>query len=164
MIVDEAHERNVSTDLLLGSLKRIQKVRNSKKPDANGDLPNPLKVIIMSATLDAERFSEFFNKAPILYVRGRQHTVKIYNSLSMPEDYQEAAVRTFFQIHHDQPAGDVLIFLTGTCHSSRERACPVEASPDTLHLLSAMQVKTTLTVSISRSRLSPPSSVRVSFR
>lgn len=52
-------------------------------------------------------------RAPILYVRGRQHTVKIYNSLSMPEDYQEAAVRTFFQIHLDQPAGDVLIFLTG---------------------------------------------------
>lgn len=63
VIVDEAHERNISTDILLGSLKRIQAVRNTGKPDAEGNVPMPLKVIIMSATLDAERFSDFFHQS-----------------------------------------------------------------------------------------------------
>lgn len=68
IIVDEAHERTLRTDLLLSALKRIQCQRNNLiGPDVKGKAPNrtnenPLTVIIMSATLDAERFSRFFNK------------------------------------------------------------------------------------------------------
>ena len=51
--------------------------------------------------------------AEILYVQGRQHKVKIYHSANSQLDYVEAAMRTFFQIHTDQPSGDVLIFLPG---------------------------------------------------
>ena len=64
IIVDEAHERTLRTDLLITNLKEIQRRRNSPS-DAKGKGPaaklNPLKVIIMSATLDAEKFSRFFN-------------------------------------------------------------------------------------------------------
>lgn len=65
VIVDEAHERTLRTDLLIANLKTIQKKRNSTldpKGKGNADKMNPLKVIIMSATLDAEKFSKFFHK------------------------------------------------------------------------------------------------------
>jgi len=131
IIVDEAHERTMRTDLLIANLKSIQKDRNPL-PDSKGkqraDGSNPLKIVIMSATLDAEKFSRFFKEyvsisfspqyltilsAKILYIKGRQHPVKIYHSAESQLDYTDAAMRTFFQIHIDQPPGDVLIFLPG---------------------------------------------------
>lgn len=130
IIVDEAHERTLRTDLLLTSLKTILSTRNCSKAGQNGvgyingvsshkedkgkrkELP-PLKVIIMSATLDAQRFSDFLNGAKILYVKGRQHPVKVLHTAEAQKDYIEAALQTFFQIHTERPAGDVLIFLPG---------------------------------------------------
>ncbi|KIL67696.1 hypothetical protein M378DRAFT_177367 [Amanita muscaria Koide BX008] len=118
VIVDEAHERTLRTDLLLANLKTILKQRRVGREDKKGkgkekEGPGPLKVVVMSATLDAEKFSRFFNHAKILYVKGRQHPVKIYHCSEGQPDYVDAAMRTFFQIHTDQPAGDVLIFLPG---------------------------------------------------
>lgn len=138
VVVDEAHERTLRTDLLLANLKTILKERNGAamingKGKGKADGTNPLKVVIMSATLDAEKFSRFFHKcvfhsflsasgtyvitgmcsARILYVKGRQHPVKIYHSSEGQSDYVDSALRTFFQIHTDQPPGDVLIFLPG---------------------------------------------------
>ncbi|KAF8158511.1 P-loop containing nucleoside triphosphate hydrolase protein [Crassisporium funariophilum] len=116
IIVDEAHERTLRTDLLIANLKTIQKERNGQtnpKGKGNADTLNPLKIVIMSATLDAEKFSKFYHNAKILYVKGRQHPVKIYHSAESQLDYGDAAMRTFFQIHTDQPPGDVLIFLPG---------------------------------------------------
>ncbi|KAF8311086.1 ATP-dependent RNA helicase Prh1, partial [Clavulina sp. PMI_390] len=122
IIIDEAHERSLRTDLLLSSLKTIQKERNSPSTDATVEDPKgkqrqrdsvPLKVIIMSATLDAERFSKFFNDAKIFYVQGRQHAVKMYFSETPQEDITDSALQTLFQIHMQQPAGDVLVFLPG---------------------------------------------------
>ncbi|KAJ3825464.1 P-loop containing nucleoside triphosphate hydrolase protein [Lentinula raphanica] len=115
IIVDEAHERSLRTDILIANLKTIQQRRN-KSQDTKGkgkDTSNPLKIIIMSATLDAEKFGRFFTGSKILYVQGRQHPVKIYHSSQGQVDYVDSAMRTFFQIHTDYPPGDVLIFLPG---------------------------------------------------
>ncbi|KAK0461432.1 ATP-dependent RNA helicase Prh1 [Desarmillaria tabescens] len=118
VIVDEAHERTLRTDLLLSHLKSIQKQRvsstNGKGKGKERETSNcQLKIVIMSATLDAEKFSKYFTEAKILYVKGRQHPVKIYHSAMDQMDYLDAALRTFFQIHMDQPPGDVLVFLPG---------------------------------------------------
>ncbi|TFK52357.1 P-loop containing nucleoside triphosphate hydrolase protein [Heliocybe sulcata] len=120
IIVDEAHERTLRTDLLITKLKTILKKRNGDGPLKNKDKGkatamsgNPVKVIIMSATLDAEKFSKFYDDCKILYVKGRQHPVKIYHTAEGQPDYVDATLRTLFQIHVDQPPGDVLIFLPG---------------------------------------------------
>ncbi|KIY63614.1 P-loop containing nucleoside triphosphate hydrolase protein [Cylindrobasidium torrendii FP15055 ss-10] len=112
VVVDEAHERTVTTDILLSNLKAIQKERNNASGKGK-EKANPLKIVVMSATLDADKFAKFFTNAKILYVKGRQHPVKIYYSSIDHQDYTDAALATFFQIHTDQPAGDVLIFLPG---------------------------------------------------
>ncbi|KAI0304540.1 P-loop containing nucleoside triphosphate hydrolase protein [Multifurca ochricompacta] len=116
VIVDEAHERTLRTDIVLASLKQILARRNGRRDErtAKGKgKANPLKVIVMSATMDAEKFSNFFEKAPVLYVKGRQHPVSIFHTSTSQNDYLDAALRTFFQIHVDRPPGDVLVFLPG---------------------------------------------------
>ncbi|KAF9468754.1 P-loop containing nucleoside triphosphate hydrolase protein [Collybia nuda] len=116
IIVDEAHERTLRTDLLISNLKMIQGKRNHRSTgskEKEKEKFNPLKIVIMSATLDAEKFSMFYQNAKIIYVKGRQHPVKVYHSLESQTDYVESAMRTFFQIHTDQTPGDVLIFLPG---------------------------------------------------
>ncbi|KAI0700071.1 Asp-Glu-Ala-His box polypeptide 33 [Cytidiella melzeri] len=118
IIVDEAHERTLRTDILMANLKAIQRKRNTpgdRKGKGSEASLNLLKIVIMSATLDAEKFSAFYNNAKILYVKGRQHSVTTYHAVTSQADYIDAALRTFFQIHTDQPPGDVLIFLPGTC-------------------------------------------------
>ncbi|WFD31599.1 RNA helicase [Malassezia sp. CBS 17886] len=101
IMIDEAHERTLSTDILFGLVKDIARFR----PD--------LKLIISSATLDAEKFSEFFDDAPIFYVPGRRFPVDIHYTPQPEANYLHAAITTVFQIHTTQPKGDVLVFLTG---------------------------------------------------
>ncbi|KAH9912698.1 P-loop containing nucleoside triphosphate hydrolase protein [Epithele typhae] len=124
VIVDEAHERTLRTDLLIANLKTILHARRrsptptgkgkgkGKATDTSHTLP-PLKIIIMSATLEADKFSKFFGGSKVVYVKGRQHPVTIYHTAVSQPDYVDAALRTFFQIHTDQPPGDVLVFLPG---------------------------------------------------
>lgn len=101
VIVDEAHERTLHTDILFGLVKDIARFR----PD--------LKLLISSATLDAEKFSEFFDDAPIFKIPGRRFPVDIYYTKAPEADYLDACVVTVLQIHITQPLGDILVFLTG---------------------------------------------------
>ncbi|KAK0661795.1 putative ATP-dependent RNA helicase DHX35-like protein [Lasiodiplodia hormozganensis] len=117
IMVDEAHERSLSSDLLLGLLKKIRK----KRPE--------LRIIVSSATLQAEDFLKFFaGESPddgenpgvlggsigrIISLEGRMYPVDIHYLEQPAEDYVERAVKTVFDIHTQEPEGDILIFLTG---------------------------------------------------
>lgn len=101
VIIDEAHERSVHTDLLMGLLKlRI--------------LTNPnLHVVIMSATIEASRFVNFFDGAGLLEVEGRSYPVDLLYPVKPETDYFDGTLIAIIQCHLDQPAGDILVFLTG---------------------------------------------------
>lgn len=110
IMIDEAHERNTLTDCVMGLLKKIAKKRSN------------LKIIISSATVDAELFKDFFNfrsksnqidTSCILTVEGRMYQNDIHYLTSPCPDYVRGTVETILKIHKKEKPGDILAFLTG---------------------------------------------------
>lgn len=102
IMLDEAHERTIATDVLFALLKKTVKRRSD------------LKIIVTSATLDADKFSAYFNECPIFTIPGRTFPVEILYSREPESDYLDAALVTVMQIHLTEPPGDILVFLTGS--------------------------------------------------
>lgn len=111
IMLDEAHERTISTDVLFALLKKALK----RRPD--------LKIIVTSATLDADKFSMYFNECPIFTIPGRTFPVEILYSREPESDYLDTALVTVMQIHLTEPKGDILLFLTG--QEEIDTACEV---------------------------------------
>ncbi|CAL5412317.1 unnamed protein product [Camellia sinensis] len=118
IMVDEAHERSISTDILLGLLKKIQR----RRPE--------LRLIISSATIEAKSMAAFFHNSKkrrglegeqrgpktepaILSVEGRGFNVQVFYAEEPVPDYIQAIVSTVMSIHDQEPMGDILVFLTG---------------------------------------------------
>lgn len=121
LLVDEAHERSLNTDILLGMLSRVLPLR--RRLFESGQCPNglpvyPLKLVIMSATLRVADFTEnkrlFPSPPPVIHVSARQFPVTVHFSRRTElDDYIGAAFRKVSRIHRELPPGGILVFLTG---------------------------------------------------
>lgn len=128
IIIDEAHERSLQTDILLGLIKQILKKRND------------IRIIVTSATMNAEKFSEFFGSARVFHIPGKTYPVEVIYNKTSCDDYVDFSVRQTLTIHQSHPIGDILIFMTGqediegTCEILSNRCNQIDSSSSLLIL------------------------------
>ena len=124
IILDEAHERALNTDISMGLFKKILQRRRD------------LKLIVTSATMNAQKFSDFYSGAPVFTIPGRTFPVNVKFSNSPVEDYVDQAVHQILMIHVGKGKGDILVFMTGqedievTCALTRERLAALADAPE----------------------------------
>ena len=127
IVLDEAHERSLNTDILFGLLKVLVKTRQPA-----------LRLVVTSATLESEKFSAYFNDCPVYHVPGRVYPVELAYATEQPKNYAETALETVMDLHCSQGRGDILLFLTGKeeiermCRrlNERVREMPEDECPD----------------------------------
>ena len=115
VIIDEAHERSLYSDILFALIKQVVKVRNGS-----------LKLIIMSATLNTEQFIKYFNNCPLLKVSGKLYPVDITYHPSPMDKRVKSSVELAIRIHLHEGPGHILAFLTG--FEECEKACKMTYS------------------------------------
>jgi ATP-dependent RNA helicase DHX8/PRP22 len=103
IVLDEAHERSLNTDILFALCKKLSSERSP-----------PLRLLVTSATLDGSKFSAFFSNAPIVSIPGRAFDIDIAYTTQTPTSYIDAALDATLQVHCSHPVpGDILVFMPG---------------------------------------------------
>ncbi|KAL6470942.1 hypothetical protein MHYP_G00195920 [Metynnis hypsauchen] len=119
VILDEVHERSLNTDVLLGLLKKTSRGSRGRKA--------PLKVVVMSATLETDKLSAFLGHCPVFTIPGRTYPVKeLFCGRIGPKEmdssvYVKEVVKVALDVHTNEASGDILVFLTG--QNEIEKAC-----------------------------------------